>query len=83
MSTLDQEILETIRQFDEAQKRRVLEFVQHLQGEKVYSARELMKLPLEERRRLVEASIAAAAGEDFEIFEAYSEETFDDDDSAR
>lgn len=80
---IEQEILDVVRQLDEIQKRRVLEFVQHIQGEKVYSARELMKLPLEERQRLVEASLAAAADEDFEIFEAYTEETFDDDHSTR
>ena len=37
-----------------------------------------MQLPDEERERIVRASIEAAADEDFEIFEAYSEEDFDE-----
>jgi hypothetical protein len=42
-----------------------------------YSARDLMKLSLEERISLIEAAFTLAANEDFETFEAYSEEDFD------
>ena len=42
--------------------------------EKRYSARELMKLPFEERNNLVMAALELAVDEDFEVFEAYSEE---------
>jgi hypothetical protein len=42
--------------------------------DKRYSACELMKLPLEERNRLVITAFELSVDEDFEIFEAYSEE---------
>ena len=42
------------------------------------SAHELMKLSLEEHKRLIEEAFALAADEDFETFEAYSEEDFDE-----
>jgi hypothetical protein len=35
---------------------------------------ELMKLPLEERNRIVKASFELAADEEFEIFEAFGDE---------
>jgi hypothetical protein len=44
----------------------------------VFSARELMKLPLAQRERIIAEAFALAAEEDFEIFEAYSEEDFDE-----
>jgi hypothetical protein len=37
----------------------------------VYTARELLRLPPEERDCLVEAAFEAAVDEDFEVFEAY------------
>ena len=37
-----------------------------------------MQLPPEERNRLVRIAIELASDEDFEIFEAYSEEDFDE-----
>jgi len=43
-----------------------------------YSARDLMKLPLEQRERIIAEAFACAAEEDFEIFEAYSEENLDE-----
>ena len=39
-----------------------------------YSARELMRLPRAERQRLVDEALKSAADENFEVFEAYSEE---------
>jgi hypothetical protein len=42
-----------------------------------FTARDLLKLPPEERRRRVADALQAAAGEDFETFEAYSEEDAD------
>jgi hypothetical protein len=76
--SIDQQIMERIRELDEAQKQRVLEFVAHTaQQPPTYSARELLALPLAERQRLVATAFDAAAGEDFETFEAYSEEDLD------
>jgi hypothetical protein len=46
------------------------------------SARGLMKLPPEERQRRVKAAIESSADEDFEIFEAYSEESEREDSSS-
>lgn len=46
---------------------------------KPFSARELMKLPYQERNRVLLEAINLAADEDFEIFEAYSQEDFDDE----
>jgi hypothetical protein len=37
-----------------------------------------MQLPAEERQRRVQAAIASAADEDFETFEAYTEEALHD-----
>lgn len=76
MAAIEQEILDKLARMNEAQKQRVLEFVRDIETlpQKTYSAEELLKLPLEERERLVAESLALAADEDFEIFEAYSEE---------
>ncbi|MBN1311453.1 MAG: hypothetical protein JXB30_08540, partial [Anaerolineae bacterium] len=71
--SIDQQIMERIRELDEAQKQRVLEFVTHTARQpSTYSARELLSLPPAERQRLVAAAFEAAADEDFETFEAYS-----------
>jgi hypothetical protein len=78
MSAIEQELIDKIRHLNEDQQRYVLEFVRKLESPKRLTARELMQLPLEERQRIVAESIAAAADEDFETFEAYSEEDFDD-----
>lgn len=73
--SIDQQIIERIRELDEAQKLRVLEFVAHTaQQPPTYSAQELLSLPPAERQRLVAAAFEAAVDEDFETFEAYSEE---------
>lgn len=80
MAAIEQEILEKLAHLDDAQKKRVLEFVQSI-GEnrpKSYTARELLKLPEAERQRIIAESFRVAVDEDFEIFEAYSEEEIDD-----
>ena len=80
MSILEQEILESVRQLDEVGQRRVLEFIRQLeQRARPYTASELMELPFEERNRIAKAVLASTADEDFEIFEAYSEEDIDGD----
>ena len=67
--TIEQQIIDHVRKLDDAQKQRVLEFVKHtLQQKLTCSARELMRLPFEERERLVAAAFEAAANEDFETF---------------
>jgi hypothetical protein len=77
MATLEQELMEKISHLDEERKRQVLAFVETITP-RFYSLDELMAMSPEERNKAVEASFAAAADEDFEIFEAYSEEDFDD-----
>jgi hypothetical protein len=74
MSTLEQKILERISKLNPENQKRVLDFVQQLENEHPLSARELLKLPYEERQRRVKAAFDSAANEDFETFEAYSEE---------
>ncbi len=81
MTTLEHELMERISRLDEEKQKRVLEFVQSIEQSsqvQTYSIYELMKLPVEERERLVIESLRRSANEDFEIFEAYSEEDFDD-----
>lgn len=72
---IEQQIIEHLRSLDDRQKQRVLEFVNTLKP--TTSARELLSLPAEEREQLVAAAFEAAAEEDFETFEAYSEEELD------
>lgn len=74
---VEQQIIEKVRALNDEEKQIVLQFVTGLQRKRRLTAREMMKLPIEERTRLL-AESAAAANEDFEIFEAYSEEDFDD-----
>ena len=81
MSAIEHELIERISHLDADKQRRVLEFVRDLEKDTVnptYSARELMKLPLEERNRILMEQLQHAENEDFEIFEAYSEEDFDE-----
>jgi hypothetical protein len=56
----------------------VLGFLEQLEHERPLSALELMRLPAKERQRRVQAAIASAADENFETFEAYSEEVISD-----
>ncbi len=85
MSAVEQEIMEKIRKLDEETQKRVLTFIEELEiseeipPQKFYTALELLQLPEEERNRLVAEAFERAADEDFEIFEAYSEEDFDNE----
>lgn len=78
MDVLEKEIIEKFQQLDSSARQRVLGFLEQLEHERPMSALELMRLPAEERQRRVRAAIASAADEDFEIFEAYSEEAIND-----
>jgi hypothetical protein len=80
MATLEQELVAKISRLNADQQRKVLEFVQTLEAPptRVFSARELMKLPQAQREHIIAEAFALAAEEDFEIFEAYSEEDFDE-----
>lgn len=75
MSALRDELLEKINRLNEAQQRRVLEFVQQIEvvetalPERNYTALELMQMPYEVRSRILAERAALAANEDFEIFE--------------
>ena len=80
MSTLEHELAEKISRLSADEQRKVLQFVQTLQTtpKAAFSARELMRLPAAERERFVKAAFELAADEDFETFEAYSEEHIDE-----
>ncbi len=79
MNAIDQQILEKVSRLEPAQKQRVLAFVEQIAAHKQhYTARELMRLPFEERNAILQGQLAQAADEDFEMFEAYSEENLDD-----
>lgn len=82
MSALEHELQNKIAHLTEDQQREVLSFVDQLlppsMASRPMTAREMMKLPPDERERLVRESFALAADEEFEIFEAYSEEGLDD-----
>jgi hypothetical protein len=75
---VEQQIIEKLRTLDEDQKKQVLNFVDRIERKRKYTAKELLRLPREERERIMRASIRASQDKDFEIFEAYSEEEFDD-----
>ena len=77
MSALEQELVEKISHLSEAQQQKVLAFIENLETAP-NTALDLMKLPAEERARLVAEAFALAANEDFEIFEAYTEEEVDE-----
>jgi hypothetical protein len=77
---IEQQIMNYVNRLDDAGKRKVLEFAAQAAGHRPghYSARELLKMPTVERDRLVAEAFASAAEEDFETFEAFSEEQIDD-----
>ncbi len=78
MNAIEQQILEKVSHLEGEQQKRVLEFVEGLfNTSKTPTAVELMQLPLEERNAILRAQLALAADEDFEDFEAYSEEDLD------
>lgn len=79
MTALEQEILTRLSKLDERQQRRVLDFITTLQtptAKFYYTAQDLLLLPADERERIIAESFAA--DEDFEIFEANSEDDFHD-----
>ena len=77
-NVLEQEIIEKFQQLDPETRQRLLAFLEQLEHERPLSALELMRLPAAERQQRVQAALASAADEDFETFEAYSEEGLDD-----
>jgi mRNA-degrading endonuclease RelE of RelBE toxin-antitoxin system len=81
MSSVERELIEKISRLDEAKQRQVLQYVESIEAppkKKHYTARELMKLPREERERLMAEAFELAKDEDFEIFEANAEDDWDD-----
>ena len=70
VNTVDQQILQKVSRLEPAQKQHVLAFVEQLEAHtQNYTARELMRLPIEERNAILHAQLAQAAEEDFETFE--------------
>lgn len=81
MTSVEHELLEKISHLDLETQRRVLEFIRSLeesQPEKTYSARELMKLPVQERNRLVIQALERSANEDIELCDAYGKADLND-----
>lgn len=77
--SIDQQIIEAIRRLDDSQKRQVLNYVrQTLRQKSSYAVWELLQLPPDERERQIASAFEAAAQEDFEVFEAYSQEDLDE-----
>lgn len=73
MSALERELIDKITRLDADQQRLVLDFVERIETAtqpKRYTARELLRLPPEERDRLIAAAFEMAATENFETFEA-------------
>lgn len=84
MSTIEQEVINELKKLDAARQQLVLAYARNLTASSVtYTARELIKLPPAERERLVSEAFKAAEDEEFEVFEAYSEEAVDDNPGAR
>lgn len=81
MSTLEQEILKRLHKLTTDDQHKVLEFMETLHQPPKTSTRvsDLLNLPVSERERLIAQAFELAANEDFETFEAYSEESFDDE----
>jgi hypothetical protein len=81
MNALEEKILERVRQLDEANQRRVLEFAESIGAslEQPLSARDLMRLPAAERNRLARAALERSQAEAVELFEAYGEDDLQDE----
>lgn len=78
MTILEQKLLERIARLQIEQQQQVLAFVEQLSvTARRYSARELMRLPLAERNAILHAQLVQSNDEDFETFEAYSEDDID------
>ena len=80
MSTIEREIIERLQQLQTDKQQQVLEFIERLQFEQShhYSPLDLLALPEEDQNRIIAESFRLAENEDFETFEAYSEESIDD-----
>jgi hypothetical protein len=81
MSSIKRELIESINRLDDDKQKRVLEFVRTIEdtsASKMYSPRELMRLPLEERNKIVAMALERTLQDDVELFDAYSEADFDD-----
>lgn len=79
---LELELIQHIKRLNADQMRKVLAFVHNIEPlspEKTYTARELLKLPLEERNRIVKTLLERTLDDDVELFEANSEADFDDE----
>jgi hypothetical protein len=75
MENIRQTIIDNLDKLSETQQESILtHLMAYIHENRHYSARELIKLPRELRNYLVYAALARADNEDFEIFEAYSEE---------
>ncbi len=81
MSMLEHEIIERLHQLQTDAQQKVLEFIEGLQYDQshYYSPLDLLALPQEEQDRIIAESFRLAENEDFETFEAYSEEPIDDE----
>ncbi len=81
MSTIEHEIIQRLHQLQTDAQQKVLEFIEDLQYEQDhhYSPLDLLRLPEIEQDRLITESFRLAENEDFETFEAYSEEPIDDE----
>ena len=83
MTTFEQELMEKISRLDENKQRRILEFVETIENvkpvERTYTTQELMRLPFEERNRIAQAALERSLDDDVELFEAFSDKDFDDD----
>ena len=81
MSAITRELIESINRLDVEKQRKVLEFVRNIEQSsvgKTYSPRELMRLPLEERNKIVAAALERSLDDDVELFDANNEADFDD-----
>jgi hypothetical protein len=81
MSSIKRELIESINRLDAEKQEQVLEFVRRIEKSatsKTYSPRELMRLPFEERNKIVVAALQGSLDDDVELFDANSEADFDD-----
>jgi hypothetical protein len=76
MTPATHELIELVEKLDEQQRQQVLDYVRQLAAptQRFYTVRELSQMSPKERQRHILAAFEAAKDEDFEIFEAYSEE---------
>ncbi len=72
MNTIEREIVDKLHRLSDDKQQKVLEFIDSIEEKspRTLSARELMKLPADERDRLVAQAFELAVNEDFETFSA-------------